>query len=161
MESDMRRVIGFKVILTGLVACQTLGWIGVIPAEAAKKKADAQPAASADKPAGQENAAPEKIAYTFDDEAKMKDFTQLWQQRQTVLLRMTVLQSYWNEEQATLAKLNNQLATTYHLDATKNYSLDSTRHVLIERENLRSSQPPTPAAQAADAASQAGQTAKP
>ena len=91
----------------------------------------------------------------------MKEFTHLWQQRQTVLLRMTVLQSYWNEEQAALAKLNDQLATTYHLDATKNYSLDSTRRVLIERENPHPPPPTAGAAPAAETPSQVGQAAKP
>ena len=161
MNNNLHRTIGFGAVLTGLVVWQTLAGLGVISAEAAKKKADAQPAALSEKPAGQENAAPEKIAYTFDDEAKMKEFTHLWQQRQTVLLRMTVLQSYWNEEQAALAKLNNQLATTYHLDATKNYSLDPTRRVLIERESPRTPPPTAGAAPAAETPSQVGQAAKP
>lgn len=161
MNSNVRRVIGFRAVLIGLVVCPLLWSVNVVSAEAAKKKSDAQLAAPSAKPASQESAPAEKIAYTFDDEAKMKEFTHLWQQRQTILLRMTVLQSYWGEEQAALAKLNNQLAATYHLDATKNYSLDSARRVLIEREGPRSSPPATPAASSAEAPSQAGQTAKP
>ncbi len=63
---------------------------------------------------------PEKVAYTFPDEAKIQEFTKLWQQRQASVLRMTVLQSYWNEEQTALAELNNKLTSEYKVDTSKN-----------------------------------------
>ena len=92
--------------------------------EQAAKKTEATPAAKAE----------EKIAFTFENDAKMEEFTKLWGQRQGMIVRMTVLQAYWNQEQAGLAQLNNKLAADYKLDATKNYSLDAKRRVLIERE---------------------------
>ena len=79
-------------------------------------------------------AAGEKVIYTFPDEAKMRDFTQLWQQRQGILLRMNVLQAYWSEEQAALTQLNNKLAIDYKIDTTKNYVLNSEKRELVERE---------------------------
>ena len=76
----------------------------------------------------------EKIVHTFEDEAKMKTFANLWQQRQAILLRMTVLKTYWEQEQATLTQVNNKLAADYQVDVTKNYTMDGNRRVLIERE---------------------------
>ena len=86
----------------------------------------APPAASA--PSG------EKIVHTFPDDAKMEEFKKLWQQRQGVLVRMSVLQAYWNEEQTLLDQLNHTLSTDDALDVSKSYSLDSARRVLIEQE---------------------------
>ena len=87
----------------------------------------------------------EKIVYTFDDDTKLQEFANLWRQRQGIILRMNVLQSYFGEEQAALAQLNSKFSATYHLDVTKNYSLDDKRRVLIEREA-----PPAPPAAAAN-----------
>jgi len=86
----------------------------------------------------------EKIVYTFEDDEALRQFTDLWQQRQSIILRMTVLQAYWNEEQAALAELNNVLTSQYHTDATKNYVLDGDRRVLIEREVPAAPALPTP-----------------
>ena len=108
----------------------------------------AQPAQQAG--TGQAGAGPEKTVFTFENDAKMEEFTKLWQRRQGVVLRMTVLQAYWNEEQAALADLNSQIAAAYKLDVTKNYYLDSERRVLVEREA-----PPAPPDSASVA--QAGQ----
>jgi len=85
-------------------------------------------------PSGVDQTGKEKIVYTFSDDAKMSEFTNLWRQRQAVILRMTVLQSYWNEEQTVLKQLNEKFTTDYKLDVAKNYVLDDKRRVLIERE---------------------------
>ena len=99
-------------------------------AKAAPKSPPAPPApqaAAAAKPA-------EKVAYTFSDQVKVEEFAKLWQQRQATVLRMTVLRSYFQEEQATLEKLNEQFAKNYNLDVTKNYRFDNERRVIIEME---------------------------
>ena len=90
-----------------------------------------------------------KVVYTFDDEAKMHDFTGLWQQRQGIYLRMTVLQAYWNEEQAALKQLNEKLAADYKIDPAKDYVLNTEKRSLIER-------PPQPATGAAQQPSAPG-----
>ena len=81
----------------------------------------------------------EKIVHTFEDAAKMEEFAKLWQQRQGILVRMSVLQAYWNEEQTLLDQLNHTLSGQYALDIKKSYYLDGKRRVLIEQET-----PPTP-----------------
>ncbi len=110
----------------------------------AKKAEPAASIATPATPAPKDQAAgktEEKIVYTFADDDKVKDFTKLWQQRQGIVVRMTVLQAYWNEEQASLTELNKKLSTDYKLDPTKNYFLDAQRRTLIEREA-----PPAPEA---------------
>jgi len=102
-------------------------------------RAQEQPGGKAD-PAkaaatAQDAAAPaDKIAFTFSDDQKMQEFAQLWQQRQVVLTRMAVLQSYWNVEQGGLNETNKQLLEKFNLDVNKNYTLDTDRKVLVERE---------------------------
>jgi hypothetical protein len=91
-------------------------------------------AAAPQAPAAEQPAAPEKVVFTFDADEKMNEFTTVWQQRQAMILRMTVLQSFWNEEQVRLAQLNKQLSDDYKVDVSKNYYLDGQRRVLIERE---------------------------
>lgn len=110
----------------------------------AKNKADAPAAApSASAPAqAQAPAATETVVHTFADEDQMKVFADLWRQRQSVLLRMSVLQSYWNEEQAAIAQLNDKLKQDYQVDPSKSYSLDTKRRVLVERPG----EPAAPAA---------------
>ena len=127
----MKQAIGCGIWISGIAMVLGLGgpWSSTALAEAAKKeqaekKTEAAPAPKAE----------EKVAFTFENNAKMEEFTKLWQQRQGMIVRMTVLQAYWNEEQAGLAQLNNKLTADYKLDATKNYSLDAKRRVLIERE---------------------------
>jgi len=75
----------------------------------------------------------EQVVFTFSDEEQMRQFAQLWQQRQAIVTRMTVLQTYWDQEQAILGQINQQLLSQYNLDVNKNYSLDPDRKVLIER----------------------------
>ena len=89
------------------------------------------------------------VVYTFPDETQMREFAQMWTKRQAALTRMAVLQGYLNVEQAALGQLNEELLSKYHLDVKKNYSLDTERKVLLEREQ--------PAAEAA----QEGQNALP
>ncbi len=113
-------------------------------AQAASKN---QPAAPATPAAPAAPATPEKIAFTFADQEQMKQFAQVWAQRQAMITKMAVLQSYWNQEQAGLTKLNEELLSKYNIDTNKNYSFDAQRKVLIERE--------TPPATAASAIGQA------
>ena len=109
--------------------------------QASSSAAPAAPAASGE----------EKVAFTFTDEEQMKQFAQVWQQRQAALTRMAVLQAYWNQEQGALTQMNQQLLSQFNLDVNKNYTLDTDRKVLVE-------QPLTPEQQAAAAAVQSGVT---
>ncbi len=109
--------------------------------QASSSAAPAAPAASGE----------EKVAFTFTDEEQMKQFAQVWQQRQALLTRMAVLQAYWNQEQGGLTQMNQQLLSQFNLDVNKNYTLDTDRKVLVE-------QPLTPEQQAAAAAAQSGAT---
>ena len=90
--------------------------------------------------AAEELKAGEKIVHTFEDDAKMDEFKKLWQQRQGILVRMSVLQAYWTEEQTLLDQLKSALSNDYKLDVAKSYYLDNARRVLIEQES-----PPAPA----------------
>ncbi len=137
----MKRMVPWSVGISGVavvLAVQLGGSIaGMSSAEAANKdKGQPAAAASATPAEGQkaDGKKEEKIVYTFEDEQKMQEFTKLWQQRQGIVLRMTVLKSYWDEEQVALTQLNNKLAADYKLDSTKNYFLDGQRRVIIERD---------------------------
>jgi hypothetical protein len=101
--------------------------------------------------AGAPATGPETIAFTFTDETQMQQFAQVWGQRQGALTRMAVLQAYWNQEQAGLGQLNQELLSKYNLDVNKNYTLDTDRKVLVE-------QPLTPEQVAAQAAIAGGTT---
>ncbi len=114
--------------------------VGVAASAVIAKDKPAEPVAAP--PAAEQPAVPpststapaqETIAYTFKDETEMEQFAKLWYQRQAVMVRMSVLQAYWNEEQANLAELNNKFSTDYQLDPAKQYSLDDSRRVLLER----------------------------
>ena len=85
-----------------------------------------------------------KIAYTFQTDEAMRQFAALSQQRQGILLRLSVLRAYAGEEQANLMELDQRFAKEYGLDVTKSYMLDSRRRVLIEQE----APPPAPTAPA-------------
>jgi len=122
--------------LGGLMKRATLWTIGAGVAGVALMlalRAQEQPGGKAE--SAKDAAAPaEKIAFTFSDDQKMQEFAQLWQQRQVVLTRMAVLQSYWNVEQGGLNETNKQLLEKFNLDVNKNYTLDTDRKVLVERE---------------------------
>ena len=83
-------------------------------------------------PTAEAPGAEDQIAFTFADEAQMQVFAQLWQQRQVMMTRMAVLQSYFQQEQSGLSQLNQQLLAQYNLDVMKNYRLDPDRKVLLE-----------------------------
>ena len=85
-----------------------------------------------------------KVVHTFTDDTAMQDFAKLWQQRQSSLVRMAVLKSYWESEKDILSKLDAKLVSDYQMDANKQYTLDDQQRVLIEREAL----PASPAAAA-------------
>ncbi|MBI3330661.1 MAG: hypothetical protein HYZ96_00955, partial [Candidatus Omnitrophica bacterium] len=82
-------------------------------------------------------AAGEKVAHTFPDQEAMQAFVNLWQQRQERLVRMAMLEGYWNNDQATLNQLNSQFNTQYQLDLAKRHVLDAEKRVLVERVELR------------------------
>jgi hypothetical protein len=84
--------------------------------------------------------------HSFQDEAAMQAFAQLWQQRQSIILRMKVLEAYWRNEQDALTDINGQLASGYKLDTTKNYFLDGQRRVIIEVAQDAEAPPAAPAA---------------
>ena len=86
----------------------------------------------------------EHVVYAFPDEEKFREFTTLSQQRQGILLRMSVLRAYWSEEQANLNELDNKLSSEYHLNMSKAYSYDSQRRALIEHEVPSQQAAPTP-----------------
>ena len=99
----------------------------------------ATPAAATDTPApatppAQEQPPTGKAVHTFANDDEMKAFSEQWQQRQIIVLRMTVLQNYWDQEQVSLTALNKKLETEYQVDPAKNYFLDGQRRQLIERE---------------------------
>ena len=131
------------------------GLVSVLLTLALQAQEKAAPAATPSKPAAATPAtAPAvpptgTVVYTFPDETQMREFAQMWTKRQAALTRMAVLQGYLNVEQAALGQLNEELLSKYHLDVKKNYSLDTERKVLLEREQ--------PAAEAA----QEGQNALP
>lgn len=98
-----------------------------------QQKQPAPPPAQATAPQAAASTEPEKIAFTFTDEEQMKQFAKVWGQRQGVLTRMAVLQAYWNQEQAGLGQLNQELLSKYNLDVNKNYTLDTAKKALVEQ----------------------------
>ena len=130
----MKRIVSWGIVAAGIVALVAILRTGNQEggaATAADKKAAAKQAAAA-QPA--EAKKEDKVIYTFQDDAKMKEFTDLWRQRQGIVLRISVLQAYWNEEQTTLGELNKKFSSEYNLDVTKNYVLDDVKKILIERD---------------------------
>lgn len=151
MKRPWRRVIG-----VGGLALTLAGFVQGVPRDTTtalaawgKKKpqtATPEPAAAAPTtppvvPGAGEG---ETIVHTFENDAKLQEFKQLWEQRQAVILRMTVLKAYWDNEQTTRTKLNDLFAQEYNLDASKDYVLDAKRSVILERE--ASAEPSQPAA---------------
>lgn len=155
----MKRVIPFLLVVGGV---GLVLW-GVVRSGGPRQPAPQPAAASAPTPPAQPAASPapvppptavttppavegERVVYQFEDEAKMREFAGVWQQRQKTLLRMAVLRAYWENEQAGSATLNTQLQTQYQLNPTGNYVLDSDKRVLIERSSAPAT-PETPAAE--------------
>lgn len=142
---------------------RAIPWVAAVAASvvfsgcgAKAPKTAAPGTASGSSPAASQAANPraadgaEKIAYTFEDDAKLREFADLWQRRQIVALHMTVLQGYWNGEQAAVAKLNTDLQTQYGFDPMKNYALDTEKRVLMERAAAAPAGQEQPAAAPAD-----------
>jgi hypothetical protein len=75
----------------------------------------------------------ERIVYQFEDDAKVREFAGMWQQRQKALLRLAVLRAYWENEQSGGAALNNELQAQYNLTPTGNYILNAEKRVLVQR----------------------------
>ncbi len=98
------------------------------PDPAAIQQAQTQIIQGAISPAGEGT-----VIHTFPDETSLQEFAGLWQQRQALLLRVTMLESYWNGEQAVLGQINDQLTSAYSLDLEQNYTIDAERRVLIEQ----------------------------
>ena len=119
-----------RLLVTVLGCGAIAAGVATMCAQAKDPDPDAPPAIAA-APAAEAPAG--KVVYTFESEDKMKEFEVLWRQRQVAAVRMTVLQSYWNEEQVTINQLNQELANNYQIDVKKGYSLDTNRKVLIER----------------------------
>ena len=78
--------------------------------------------------------AAEGTVFTFPDDDQMRKFAGLWAKREAALLRSQVLQSYLQQEQATLAQLDRQLRADYNVEPNKAYTLDTKRKVLAERK---------------------------
>jgi len=130
----MRRFVWLSaaMLVSGLVMC------GVRAAESKPRPAAApKPAAPAPSTTPPKEQAPEgTVIFTFADEAQMETFAKAWRERQIILTRMAVLKMYWEEEQAKLNTADESLLSTYHInskDATKAYSLDTSRKVILER----------------------------
>ena len=113
---DMKQVLIFGMVW-GCVAAAAMAADPVAEQPAAQAPAAAQ--------AGQ-------AVLTFDTNEQLQAFEALWRQRQFSLVRMTVLQSYWKEEQAMVTKIDGQLTSEYKLDMTKQYSFDPQRRALLE-----------------------------
>lgn len=118
---------GISIVLAGVLLGQ-----GAWAADEVKPKAAEPPET------------PETVVHTFTDEAQMTAFAELWRQRQSAVLRMSVLQAYWNEEQAVITQVNGRLTQDYHVDPAKNYSLDTQRRVLLEQPAPATARSPGP-----------------
>ena len=79
---------------------------------------------------------PGRVVFTFADEAQLRAFAQLWNQRERALSRLSTLQEYWASEQQAMTQLNQRLAAEYHVDPAKSYVLDPDHKLLLERPSL-------------------------
>lgn len=146
--------VGLFILLSGIFLVQS-------PAVAAwswgKDKSNEKPAQQAAQPAAVApsaqvgstlSPAEGKVAYSFADQTQMEGFAKLWQQRQRSVIRLSVLKSYWDEEQAALEKLNKQFEDEFHLDLKKNYRFDAEHKAIIEVEAPPAAPAAAPAASA-------------
>ena len=145
----MKRVIPW-IVAAGAIA---LALTFYVRGSQARPKTPAKAASAAPAAAAPAASPAEKIAYTFPDEEKMHAFTELWQKRQSVAVRMAVLKDYWTGEEASITKFNKDLQSQYGFDPAKNYSLDTQKRVLMERKTPEAAAKPTDQA-AAPAAGQ-------
>jgi hypothetical protein len=122
-----------------MITAGLVGFVAVVSCQAKERK----PKAEAPAPAVQQVPATPPV-FTFQTEEEMQEFAKVWQQRQAALARMSVLQSYWNQEQESVQRITNELSSKYNLNPDKAYSLDIPRKALVEIE-----QPTPPAGQPA------------
>ena len=152
MKRPWRRVIGvggLALMLAGFAQGFPRDTTTALAAWGKKKpqtaKPEPAPAATTGPLAAPGVGSGEPVVHTFENEAKLQEFKQLWEQRQAVILRMTVLKAYWDNEQATRTQLNDLFAKEYNLDASKDYVLDTKRSVILERQaSPETSQPAAP-----------------
>lgn len=123
----MKRALMFGLVLGCAVA----------PVMAAEPVTEQPAAPAAQAPAG-------KTVLTFETDEQLQAFEALWRQRQFSLVRMTVLQSYWKEEQAVVTRIDGQLVSQYKLDMSKQYSFDPQRRALLEWEAPPEAAAPSP-----------------
>ena len=112
-----------------ILAVGLAGFMSVVSCQAKERK----PKDEAAKPAVQEPPQAPPV-FTFATEEEMQEFAKVWQQRQTSLAKMAVLQGYFTQEQEAVQRITEELATKYHLDSSKSYALDIPRKALIEVE---------------------------
>ena len=115
-----------------LIWVMTIGLVGFMSVVSCQAK-ERKPKADAAKPAVQQAPQPPPV-FTFATDEEMQEFAKVWQQRQTSLAKMAVLQGYFNQEQDTVQRITGELATKYHLDSNKSYALDIPRKALVEVE---------------------------
>lgn len=131
-------------VIAALGAAAAIGVAQAAPKDKPKAAAAAEaPAVQASAPAQEQ-----RVVHAFQDDQQLQQFTQLWQQRQGLLIRLSVLQAYASEEQVALQELDNQFASTYHLDMRQldRYTLDAEKKVLIERAAAEAAAPSPPPA---------------
>ena len=151
MKRPWSRVIGvggLALTLAGVVQGVPRDTTTALAAWGKKKPQTATPepatAAPTTPPAAPGVGSGEQVVYTFENEAKLQEFKQLWEQRQAVILRMTVLKAYWDNEQTIRTKLSDLFAQEYNLDASKDYVLDAKRSVILERQAPPETSQPAP-----------------
>ncbi len=142
-----RDAVSRGVLLTILV-CSVTGTAAAKDLFKPKAKSDAPDAAAAAPSAPASTPGQAAPAYTFKDDTELAEFSTLWQQRQGVLLRMSVLRAYVGEEQTALREINDKMASNYGLDMKKNYTYDSIHKTLVEAPTP----PPAPSSAAAEQA---------
>ena len=139
MKRTILGILGAVLVGVGLV------WALQAQDQQATKAPAAQPPASSVQASPTSQGAPaasaQKVAHSFTDDAEMKQFTQLWQVHQAVVIRMNVLQAYLDQEKSNLAQTNEQLLSKFSVDVNKNYTFDGEHKQLFERET-----PPQPTA---------------
>ena len=141
----MKRIALWAIALGAVSLVLSIG----CEAKERKPKAGKQPPA----PMVQEAPAVPPV-FSFTTEEEMQQFAKLWQQRQAAIMRMSVLQTYWQEEQRGEEQVTQELAAKYNLDPAKTYTLDIPRKALVEVPT-----PPAPDAAAPGIPASAGQPA--
>lgn len=119
-----------KRVALWMVTVGLVGFVAVVSCQAKERKPKSE---SAPQPAVQQTPQPPPV-FTFATDEEMQEFAKLWQQRQAALTRMSVLHGYWTQEQTSAEQITQELASKYHLDPAKTYTLDVPRKALVEVE---------------------------